>query len=198
MRVAVAQFALVAVLLGACSTGTEPPQGLPSEGTPAAASGGPSEPAPSEPATPSDDEPVASCGPTTAVPEQSGSHLVGDNEPPVPYNSTPPTSGWHSSGSVAIRVHDEPLTEPEQVSVLEAGGAVVSYGTLPRPDVAKLARLVRRHYDGRVALTPYKKLDRGQVALTAWATLRLCDGVDLRAVRRFADTHADQVGEPGH
>ncbi len=132
----------------------------------------------------------ASCGRTKTIPEQSGSHLVGDVKPPVPYNSTPPTSGWHSSGAVAITISRKPLSEPEQVSVLEAGGVVVSYRDLPGRDLARLRRVIRADYDGKVAVTPYAKLERGKVAVTAWAKLMLCDGVNIAAVRRFADQHA--------
>ena len=200
MRDTAIRLALVAVLVTACSTGVEPPQAVRSDAPAAAtASAAPSEtPSPAEQAT--DAQPTVSCGQTESVPEQSGSHLVGDSEPPVPYNSTPPTSGWHSSSpaEISVRGRADALTEPEQVSVLEAGGAVVSYGKLARADVRRLARLINRDYAGRVALTPYKQLEPGQVALTAWTKVRLCDGVDVQALRRFADTHADQVGDAEH
>lgn len=121
--------------------------------------------------------------------------------PPVPYSSHPPTSGWHASGhvDVAVRDRDDPLGEPAQVSVLEAGGVVVTYGTLPDAQVAPLARRVRERHAGRVAMTPYQRLDDGEVAFSAWGVLQRCEGVDLAAldrfVRRFA---ADGPIEPGH
>ena len=61
-----------------------------------------------------------------------------------------PTSGWHTSGafSIGIAPTDDPLTEPEQVSVLEAGGAVITFGELPVDDVQQLADLTQR-YAGR-------------------------------------------------
>lgn len=132
---------------------------------------------------------------------QSGSHLLGGQKPPVPYSSHPPTSGWHASGRVDVDVYDgdDPLNEPAQVSVLEAEGVVVTYGTLPDAQVARLARHVRDRYPGRVAVTPYRRLDDGEVAFTAWGVLQRCDSVDLAAldrfVRRFA---ADEPIEPGH
>lgn len=141
------------------------------------------------------------CGTVEKLPEQGGSHLVGDQEPPVPYNSTPPTSGWHSSGAFEIEVRppDDPLTEPQQVSVLEAGGVVVSYDGISRAERRTLTQLVRDEYDGRVAVTRYPDLRDGEVALTAWQTLQRCDGLDVDAVRAFADAHvAEDVVEPGH
>jgi hypothetical protein len=151
---------------------------------------------------PSAAEPTAdpTCGEEEQPPPQAGSHLIGDAEPPVPYSSTPPTSGWHSSGALEVTVHDEsdPLSEPEQVSVLEADGVVVTYRDLAEEDVAALEELVRTDYDGRVAVTPYEALEPGQVALTAWGVLLRCEGLDLDAVRRFADAHTGEAVEPGH
>jgi Protein of unknown function (DUF3105) len=132
---------------------------------------------------------------------QSGSHLLGDQKPPVPYSSHPPTSGWHASGhlDVDVRDGDDPLNEPAQVSVLEAGGVVVTYGAVPDAQVARLAGRVRERHAGRVAVTPYQRLDDGEVAFTAWGVIQRCEGVDLTAldhfVRRFAD---DGPIEPGH
>ena len=141
------------------------------------------------------------CASIERPPQQSGSHLLGDQKPPVPYSSHPPTSGWHASGHVDVDVRDgdDPLNEPAQVSVLEAGGVVVTYGTVPDAQVARLARRVRERHAGRVAMTPYRRLDDGEVAFTAWGVLQRCEGVDLTAldrfVRRFA---ADGPIEPGH
>jgi hypothetical protein len=144
--------------------------------------------------------PEGGCGPVEQPPLQAGSHLIGDAEPPVPFSSTPPTSGWHSSGALEVTVHgeDDPLTEPEQVSVLEADGVVISYRDLPEDDIAALAAFVEDGYAGRVAVTPYDAIDPGEVALTAWGHLQRCDGLDLDAVRAFVDTHASDEVDPGH
>ncbi len=133
----------------------------------------------------------AACGPVESVPRQGGEHLIGDQQPPVPYNSTPPTSGWHSSGAVKFGVQPpgKPLSEPEQVSVLEAGGVVVSYAGLSRAERRALAELVRGKLADRVAVTAYDALPAGSVALTAWGRVQRCDGVDVAAVREFFKAH---------
>lgn len=143
---------------------------------------------------------TAGCGPVEVQFEQGGSHLIGDAEPPVPYNSVPPTSGWHRSGAVDVAVHgpDDPLSEPAQVSVLEAGGVVIAYHELPEADLAAIEDLVRGSYAGRVAVTPYDKLAAGQVATTAYGALQVCDGLDLQAVTAFIDAHAEPEVRPGH
>lgn len=136
------------------------------------------------------------CGPVETIPIQGEGHLVGDQDPPVPYNSTPPTSGWHTSGDVESAVYgaDEALREPEQVTVLELGSVVVSYNGLAEADVATLADLVSGSYAGQAALTPYAQLDDGEVALTAWGKVQICDGVDTGAVTAFIDAYAQPAG----
>ena len=125
---------------------------------------------------------------------QGGDHLIGDIEPPVPYSSTPPTSGWHSSGAFDIQIQaaDDPLTEPEQVSALEAGAVIVTYNGVDQGDVAAVEQHVADRYAGRVAVTPYDKLAVGAVALSAWGVLQRCDGVDLDALDAFVAAYADE------
>ena len=134
------------------------------------------------------------CQPVETVPVQSGDHLIGDRPPPVPYSSSPPTSGWHISGAFEITIQppNEPLSEPLQVSILEAGGAVVSYNALPDEDIGRLTDLVRRSYVGRAALTPYDKIPEGHVALTGFGVLQRCSSVDLEIVDNFLRSYADE------
>jgi hypothetical protein len=99
---------------------------------------------------------------------------------------------------IAIHGEDDPLSEPKQVSVLEAEAVVVTYHELDDDDRAALEALVREQYDGRAAVTPYDKLEPGQVALTAWGTLQVCDGLDLETVAAFIDEHAaEEPHTPG-
>lgn len=151
---------------------------------------------------PTDEPPEAdsACAPVEQPPLQTGSHLLGDQEPPVPYSSVPPTSGWHASGafSIAVQPPGETLTEPQQVSVLEVGGVVVTYHDLGEEDRVALEEHVTRHHEGRVAVTPYGQLERGEVAFTAWGVLQRCDGVDLEALDAFTAAHGEaEVGVPG-
>lgn len=134
-----------------------------------------------------------SCGSVETPALQGGSHLLGDQPPPVPYASTPPTSGWHSSGafSIGVRGPSEALSEPEQVSVLEAGGVVATYRDLSEGDRGALEEAATMAHAGRVAVTPYDRLQEGEVAFTAWGALQRCDGLDLGALASFVDTYAD-------
>lgn len=143
---------------------------------------------------------TAVCDAVETPPVQGGSHLIGDNEPPVPYNSTPPTSGWHSAGGfpIGVRGPGEALTEPQQVSALEVGAVVVTYGGLPLEEVNRLEEMVSRDFPGRVVTTPYDRLAEGEVAFTAWGALQRCDALDLDALDAFVATYADpEPAAPG-
>jgi hypothetical protein len=141
----------------------------------------------------------AACAPVEEPQLQGGQHLLGDQPPPVPYSSTPPTSGWHSSGVPPFGLADasDPLTEPEQVSVLEAGGVVVTYRDVDGAELAELEAFARAHPD-QVAVTPYEALEPGQVALTAWGTLQRCDSVDAEAIASFVEAHSGASTGHGH
>lgn len=134
------------------------------------------------------------CTEVEDVPIQGEGHLVGQQEPPVDYNSVPPTSGWHTAGEIPIEVRDpdDPMREPEQVTALEMGAVVVSYGDLPQDQYRDLERLIQEQFEDRAALTSYERLQPGEVALTAWGRLQRCDAPDLAAVERFIDAFAQR------
>ncbi len=140
--------------------------------------------------------PVATerCGDLEQPQLQFGSHLIGDAEPPVPYSSIPPTSGWHRSGLPPEGVFDTPLAEPGQVATLEAGGVVITHHDLPADDLAALeAHLTETDVLDRVVLTPYDAIDPGTVALTSWGALQRCDGLDLAAVDAYIAAYANPI-----
>ncbi|WP_341252960.1 DUF3105 domain-containing protein [Euzebya pacifica] len=129
-------------------------------------------------------------------PVQFGSHLIGDGQPPVPYTSTPPTSGWHASGAIPIGVGD--YSEPQQVSVLESGAIVVSHGPLATGQTSALRDLAEDRYDGRMAVTPHDQLENGEVVIAGWGVLQRCDGVDQDAIEAFVATYAaEEPAVPG-
>jgi hypothetical protein len=134
------------------------------------------------------------CGEVVFPPLQFGSHLIGDRDPPVPYSSVPPTSGWHGSGAPAEGIHTTPLSEPAQVLVLEAGGVVVTHHDLPDGDVARLHEVASSPgFTDRVVVTPYEEIDPGTTAFTSWGAMQLCDGLDLTALEAYVGTYADPI-----
>lgn len=133
---------------------------------------------------------TARCGDLEPQRVQTGSHLLDpDGEPPVPYTSSPPTSGWHALGIPRIAAYDEPLPGPGQVSVLEAGGVVAAFNGLDDAVRTELEALAA-DFPGRLATTPYPDVPDGAVVLTTWGALQRCDGVDPEAVRTFVTAFA--------
>lgn len=139
---------------------------------------------------------AARCGPVEEQPDGGHSHLVGDTDAPVDYLTVPPTSGWHFRDP--DRIHDalavhgpaDPLTETEQASVVAVDLVVIAHRGLPDDEREALERLAVGEYDGRVAVTPYERLEPGQVALAAWRRLQICEGVDVAVVSAFVDEYA--------
>lgn len=137
---------------------------------------------------------AADCSAAESQQVQEGSHLLGDQQPPVPYSSVPPTSGWHSSGRPPEPgTYVEPLSEPDQVAVLETGGIVVAYDpALPAEAVGALNRLPLDV--DRVVVTPYETSMPSPITLTAWGVLQRCDAVTAADVAAFRDDHARTEG----
>lgn len=165
------------------------------------AQGGPSAPSPSIPntGTPSPSAPSAACSPGEAIAVQGGSHLLEDQAPPVPYESTPPTSGWHSSVVPDLRAYsdDEALTEPQQVAILEAGGLVITHGPLSPDQQRRLDEAVETHAE-HAAATPYAPLAADQVVFASWGALQRCTGVDPEVLDVFVAEHLGQAEDHQH
>lgn len=144
---------------------------------------------------------TASCTAPERAKLQTGSHLVGDTPPPVPYSSSPPTSGWHASGGATVGVHDvdDPLTSPQHVSVLEGGGIIASYDPqrVEPQDITALEELAQGPLEGRLTVTPYTEPMPTPIALTAWGVLRRCEDVDGAAITAFVEALHGAIGQ-GH
>lgn len=136
----------------------------------------------------------SACGPVEHPPSQAGSHLIGDAEAPVPYSSTPGTSGWHSGTTPTTGVSgpDAPLREPQIVALLEAGRVVVAYD--PRAITGRsrdrLEALARDRFPGIVAVTPFARDMGAPLVLNAWSTRQPCQAVDVRAIEMFVEANA--------
>lgn len=135
---------------------------------------------------------TASCDAPEFPQVQFGSHLLGDAEPPVPYSSVPPSSGWHASGALDIAVYppSNALSEPQQVSILESGAVMITYDDLAEDDVRRLTDRVESAHTGQAAVTPYDRLDDHAVAMTAWGVVQRCDALDLSAIEAFIEAYA--------
>ena len=127
--------------------------------------------------------------PGVSRPDLGNLHLQSVNEPHVPYNSDPPTSGPHLPYIAPWGIHTSPVPKELQVHNLEDGGVVIQYSCPAGcPElVAQLGELVKQ-YDKHVLLAPYPGL-RQRIALTAWTRIETFDEFDRARIERFVNAY---------
>jgi hypothetical protein len=134
------------------------------------------------------------CTLVQTFPSQGGTHIAPNDSHP-PYNSNPPTSGWHWANPQDWGIYDSPQVQEQLVHNLEHGGIVIQYRDLPASDLQRLKNLVQRDRIHMI-LAPYPDLPTGSnVALTAWTHLQSCNGVDETSINRFIAAFRDKGPE---
>ena len=134
-----------------------------------------------------------------AIPNQGQTHIQrGQSHPP--YNSVPPTSGWHWGDAVAPPgISREPIPNEMQVHNLEHGEIMVQYDCPEGcPEmISKLEEIVRS-YPKKVILAPYPGIfeaSQQRIALTAWTKLVYINDADEAFIRKFIRNHKDKAPE---
>ncbi len=114
--------------------------------------------------------------------------------PPIKYNSFPPTSGRHYYVPAVWGSYDAPVSEYQAIHNLEHGGVVIQYGKgVSKSTISQIGNF---YQSDPVALlvAPLPKLG-DKVALTAWTHLALCPGFDEKAFKAFRDAYRYQGPE---
>lgn len=135
--------------------------------------------------------------------ENQGRQHVPNGTPPPIYNSSPPTSGAHSSPAPwGERSNEIPLIN--QVHNLEHGGVLIQYNCSQRPPatscydaVAQLRDILskaRRDIDKKIVLAPFGGMERF-IAVTSWTWLQYFDRVDEEGILQFARAHINNAPE---
>jgi Protein of unknown function (DUF3105) len=121
--------------------------------------------------------------------DQGNLHIQTENEPHVPYNSDPPTSGPHLPYVAPWGVHNVPIVRELQVHNLEDGGVVIQYNC-PNgcADLVTQLEAIVKGYDRQVLLAPYPGM-KTRIALTAWTRLDAFDDYDEGRIVRFIRTY---------
>lgn len=112
-------------------------------------------------------------------------HVVPTDEDTFTYLSDPPTSGPHVGAAAPTGVLDVPLDPAFQVTILEAGAALVQYD----PNVIGLNELESWADEGAVVAPRYDL--PAPVVVTAWTWKLTCDGVDEESIGTFVATRTD-------
>jgi len=136
----------------------------------------------------------AVCEPVQGFPAQGQTHIE-PNQTHPPYNSNPPTSGWHWSQWKGPGIFTNPQVQDQLVHDLEHGFIVIQYNNLSAAEVQKLTEFVQRDRYHMI-LAPYPGLPaNARITLTAWTKLQNCSGVDEAALRAFISAYRDQGPE---
>ena len=134
---------------------------------------------------------------------QGLSHLADENQPHPPYNSNPPTTGWHTAPMVKPGIYTRPRV-PETIGHhYEHGGVWILYNCPDGcdEDVKMLEGIVNKAIDrGRpVALAPYPPLD-AKFSVSAWRHLLKFESLDqeaTKAIENFVARHACRFNPEG-
>lgn len=124
--------------------------------------------------------------------------LPGEDHPP--YNSEPPTSGWHYAQSAEAGVYDAPIQDEFLLHSLEHGYVIISYNcdAAPGTDCAGLVNALSALFDRlvswKIIVVPRPGLD-AFLALTAWGWIDRLDEYDEERILAFVRTHRNQGPE---
>jgi hypothetical protein len=148
---------------------------------------------------------TGTCGSVQSFPSLGQDH-INPGDPHPPYNSNPPTSGWHWPAPQNWGIYSQPQVQEQILHNLEHGGVNIQYKDLNGPEVQRLVNLV--HADPyKLILAPYPGLPSDvKIALTVWngpngitaqqvGRVLYCTGVDENAIRAFINAYRDKAPE---
>lgn len=127
-------------------------------------------------------------------PDQGRPHIKAGEQHP-PYNSNPPTSGWHYDDPVEWGVYKDEQTEERLVHNLEHGGVVIQYKpTLDPAVITKLEELKTSKFECKLVVAPFNALDK-TIAISAWRRLYKSDTFDESAIKEFIQQYRNRAPE---
>ena len=120
--------------------------------------------------------------------EDQGREHVPEGGSHAPYNTNPPTSGWHYDRWASWGIKTEPLPSELFIHNMEHGGIILHYNC---PDgcadeVEQMEEIVRR--TDETILMPNPDIE-SRFALTAWTWLLTMDEYDDDLARKFVKNH---------
>lgn len=126
-------------------------------------------------------------------PDQGGDHITpGDSHPP--YNSNPPTSGWHYADPADVGVYPTALQDEQLVHNLEHGHVWLSYRDADDQAAIDLLSQIQRAYPRHVIVT-YRPQNDTRVAAAAWGRLLTLDELDADQLYAFVQRYRAQAPE---
>src|SRR3990170_4009123 len=173
---AVVLVALVGLVIWT-STRPEPTTSSPSPPPPATAQPGAGQAAQPGPAVTMPKPEIVS------VPDQGRAHVApGQSHPP--FNSNPPTSGWHYASTASWGFHNSELTDELLIHNLEHGGIWITYKDDRDSAVVDPLVALAREFPRKLVITHRPKNDN-PLAVAAWGQLMKLDRYDRTAIVDF-------------
>lgn len=131
--------------------------------------------------------------PGVEYPNQGTDHLA-RGAPHPPYNSNPPTSGWHDPSPAPWGFYTNEIADEILVHNLEHGGIWISYRD-PRDQevIDKLAELIKR-FPSKVIVTQRPKND-SRISVAAWTRLLKLEQYDEKQMLEFIKAHRNRGPE---
>lgn len=126
--------------------------------------------------------------------DQGRTH-VGREESHPPYNSNPPTSGWHWGDGVAgPGIKDKAVPDELVLHSMEHGAAVLWYREDLSPSEIDRLKKIFKEASGKKIMLPREGLDV-PVALTSWGYLLKLEAIDEGKIKEFIETNNNRAPE---
>lgn len=117
------------------------------------------------------------------VPDQGRPHVL-PGQPHPPYNSNPPTSGWHYTATAQWGFYDRVLPDELVVHNLEHGEVWITYREETDAEVIAALAALAREFPQMLVITLRRKND-SRIAVAAWTRLMKLDRYDRAAIVSF-------------
>lgn len=133
--------------------------------------------------------------PGQQMPDQGRDHIA-QGQSPVEYNSTPPTSGPHSTATTWGK-HDAPVPYENQIHNLEHGGVIVHYNPDKIQNLAELQVVfdeLNNKYP-KMVLVPDSEIET-TYSLTGWRWIDTFNEYDPQRIRLFVKKRYNVAPEP--
>ncbi len=100
---------------------------------------------------------------STAYAPQEAVHIASGSSH-SPYNSNPPSSGWHYAQPISGGFYDEPIPDETVIHNLEHGDIWIAY----HPEISDVSKSILKKFSGRYIVVSPRSENEADISLVAW------------------------------
>jgi len=126
--------------------------------------------------------------------ENQGQTHIKPGEDHPPYNSNPPTSGWHWINPASWGVYNKPLVDEQAVHNLEHGGIWISYKNIDEGALENLRKIAKANPES-VILSP-REMNDSNIVLASWTKMESMEIYDEVKILEFISRNMNNSPEP--